>query len=426
MRQLLPRFRSMCFIICLNCLVVPLTLRYWTCQIMQIKKVEEKTEKYQSITIQSDRYIKKIPKRKCNARQHVVFLKTHKTGGSTITNILNRYGEARDFNFILPRIGENRLDWPWFFQKDSFYPLNGSEPNILCNHARYSKETMKAVMPNDTIFVTILRHPITQFESSFSYMTLDKILGMENSTNPIEEFFKDPESVLVNYVLTQDLRINSDRLKLIRNGMFYDLGLESKDFENRAKISEAIRQIDSEFDLVMITEYFDESLVLLKRILCWELDDLVYFRLKQRTNGWIRNLSSPLKRKITHWSSADMALYEHFNRTFWKVIEKMGSDFWEEVKILKAKTKIMKSLCLRNDNTASAELLQTAETKQFKLRSDIPRTAREMCKRMTWDEIKYLKHLREIQIERIESANKKNDRNIFESFSWIAEKFKTM
>ena len=112
-------------------------------------------------------------------------------------------------------------------------------------------------MPNDTVYITILRNPIMQFESSFSYMTLDKILGMENSTDPIDKFFKDPESVLVNYVLTQDLRINSDRLKLIRNGMFYDLGLKSKDFDNTTKIRESIEQLDGQFDLVMLMEYFD-------------------------------------------------------------------------------------------------------------------------------------------------------------------------
>lgn len=30
-------------------------------------------------------------------------------------------------------------------------------------------------------------------------------------------------------------------------------------------------------------EYFDESLVLLKRELCWDLDDVVYFKLNQRS-----------------------------------------------------------------------------------------------------------------------------------------------
>ena len=364
--------------------------------------------------------------RTCTPKKNIVFLKTHKTGSSTITNILNRYGESHELTFVLPRLGENRLDWPWFFQHDSFYPLNGSEPNILCNHARYKRETMKAIMPNDTIYVTILRNPIAQFESSFSYMTLDKILGMENSAHPIEEFFKDPERVLVNYVLTQDLRINSDRLKLIRNGMFYDLGLESKDFENLLKRRETLEQLDNQFHLVMLMEYFEESIVLLKRLLCWDLDDVVYFRLKQRTTDWRRNMSKSLQRKISHWSSADTELYNHFNQTFWKILRNTDNDFWDEVKTLKAKNNIMTDLCLQRENHVSAELIQTAETKQFKLRHNIPYVAREMCKRMTWDEIKYLKYLRQLHIDKIQSKYKKPETGILDSISWLTNKLNTL
>lgn len=278
-------------------------------------------------------------------------------------------------------------------------------------------------MPNDTVYITILRNPIMQFESSFSYMTLDKILGMENSTDPIDKFFKDPESVLVNYVLTQDLRINSDRLKLIRNGMFYDLGLKSKDFDNTTKIRESIEQLDGQFDLVMLMEYFDESVILMKRLLCWEVDDMVYFQLKQRMNNWKRNISKELEHKILHWSSADVQLYKHFNRTFWTILKNLGSDFWEEVKLLRAKNKIMEDLCLYKENEGSSELFQTAETKQFKVRYNIPHIARQMCKRMTWDEIKYLKHLRDIHIEKIENKYKPSSKNIMDSLSWITEKF---
>jgi len=265
-----------------------------------------------------------------------------------------------------------------------------------------------------------------QFESSFSYMTLDKILGMENTTDPIEAFFKNPESVLVNYVLTQDLRINSDRLKLIRNGMFYDLGLESKDFDNNLKIRESIDLLDNQFDLVMMMEYFDESLVLLKRLLCWDLDDLVYFRLKQRANDWKRNISKPLQHKILHWSNADVQLYKHFNRTFWLILKNMGNDFWDEVKILKAKNKILEDLCLHKEHHISSELIQTAETKQFKLRHDIPYIAREMCKRMTWDEIKYLKYLRQIHIDKTENRNSNKENTIFDSLLWIKNKMKNV
>lgn len=33
-------------------------------------------------------------------------------------------------------------------------------------------------------------------------------------------------------------------------------------------------------------EYFDESLILLKRELCWDLDDIVYFKFNQRAQAY--------------------------------------------------------------------------------------------------------------------------------------------
>lgn len=396
----LHKLKYVCLLLLFNCLVVPFALKFWACEFFHTRGhlAEEVKRQVAEFT---PHILEKLNKRSCTRKENILFLKTHKTGGSTITNILNRYGESRELTFVLPRVGENRLDWPWFFQKNSYFELNGSTPNILCNHARYSYENMRAVMPNDTIFVTILRSPVAQFESSFSYMTLDQILGMKNSSNPIEEFFKDPDGVLVNYVLTQDLRINSDRLKLIRNGMFYDLGLESKDFENTTKIQDMIKQLENQFHLVMLTEYFEESIVLLKRLLCWDLDDMVYFSLKQRTSGWKRNISEPLKEKIEKWSAADVALYNHFNTTFWTILKNLGQDFKDEIAALRARNMEMLELCIRKEHSQSADLFQTAETKQFKIRYDIPHAARQLCSRMTWDEIKYLKHLREIQTQRI-------------------------
>ena len=301
---------------------------------------------------------------------------------------------------------------------DSFHPLNGTTPNILCNHARYNKKVMNALMPNDTLYITILRDPVTQFESTFSYMTLDKILGMDNSSDPLEKFFVDPQSVLVNYVLTQDLRINSDRLKLIRNGMFYDLGLESRDFDNKNKIREAIEQLDSEFDFVMMKEYFDESLVLLRRLTCLDLDELVYFNLNERRSDFKRNVTSKLKSKIRQWSYADVQLYNHFNRTFWKVLKSMGPDFWEEVKLLRYKNKIMSSLCLRRGEYTKSNT-DAADIKLLKLRRDVPPIASTMCERMTRDEVKYLKELRDFQDERLARRRGGSAWSFLSPISWF-------
>jgi len=416
MRHCTLKIRYCIGIVALNCILVPIFIRFFSCNCTTREVAKNNT---QPMTAPMER----IRRRNCTPRKNILFLKTHKTGSSTITNILNRFGESRQLNFVLPKVGQNRLAWPWYFQMDSFHPMNKTKPNILCNHARYNRNVMQKLMPNDTLYITILRDPVTQFESTFSYMTLDKILGMENSTDPLEKFFVDPQSVLVNYVLTQDLRINSDRLKLIRNGMFYDLGLESKDFDNKQRIGKAIEQLDREFDLVMMKEYFDESLILLKRLACLEIDDLVYFNQNERISNIHQTISNKLKAKIRRWSFADVQLYNHYNKTFWKVVKSMGPDFWEEVRLLRYKNKIMKEICLRRGNYTKTTA-DAAEVRLLKLRHDIPFIARTMCERMTRDEVKYLKELRDIQDRRPSAEKRMKSWSLLSPIHWFISKLR--
>ena len=46
----------------------------------------------------------------CKPRHKVMFLKTHKTGSSTITNVLNRYADEHNLTIALPRPGFNRYN----------------------------------------------------------------------------------------------------------------------------------------------------------------------------------------------------------------------------------------------------------------------------------------------------------------------------
>ena len=43
-----------------------------------------------------------------------------------------------------------------------------------------------------------------------------------------------------------------------------------------------IHELDEQLDFVMINEYMDESLVLLQRLLCWQLSDMVYIKRRMR------------------------------------------------------------------------------------------------------------------------------------------------
>lgn len=329
----------------------------------------------------------------CTPKKNVVFLKTHKTGGSTLSNIINRFGDKNKLVFVVPTQKYNRLGWPWFFNEEYMIKYNSTKPNMLCSHARYNRDVLERVMPNDTVYVTILRDPVEHFESTFSYMAFGDILGISNKTNPLEVFLENPKEVLVQYLLTQDLRINSDRLKLIRNGMFFDLGLESKDFDNTANIEGAIRRIDQDFDLVLITEYFEESMIMLKNLLCWETEDMVHFHLNQRLESQKSNISSELVSKIKKWNNADTALYEHFKSVFLKKLSAQGLEFVRDMNDLKSSNAALRDICLESVSEKD-EGYQDVEIKGFKIRENLTEPLKTTCDKMTWSEVKYLGYFR--------------------------------
>ena len=49
-----------------------------------------------------------------------------------------------------------------------------------------------------------------------------------------------------------------------------------------AYVNDAIQSMDQHFTLILLTDYFDESLILMKHLLCWQWDDIVYIKFKMR------------------------------------------------------------------------------------------------------------------------------------------------
>ena len=59
-----------------------------------------------------------------------------------------------------------------------------------------------------------------------------------------------------------------------KNQQLWALGTTHLEMEEAGTVQAKISRFDSEFDLVLIAEYFDEGLVLLAEILCWDLSDV--------------------------------------------------------------------------------------------------------------------------------------------------------
>ena len=67
----------------------------------------------------------------------------------------------------------------------------------------------------------------------------------------------------------------------------------------------------------MIHEYFDESLVLLKRLMGWSLFDIVYIKAREKVYRYKYKLyADDVMQKHKLWSALDYQLYEYFHAKF--------------------------------------------------------------------------------------------------------------
>merc|ERR1712198_588768 len=137
-------------------------------------------------------------------------------------------------------------------------------------------------------YVTIMRDPVDLFESLWSYAGLSSYYNTD-----LETFALSPK---LGQLATRAYR------NLGRNQMLWGAGLSGRYMDNMTAIDNKIAEIDKTFHLVMMADRFDESVILMKDLLCWDFNDVVNFKLNSRKEN----------KKIQISDEARQALREYF------------------------------------------------------------------------------------------------------------------
>lgn len=169
--------------------------------------------------------------------------------------------------------------------------------------------------------------------------------------------------------------------------MFFDLGLRTTDYHKPEVVKDAILDMDDKFTLVLIYEYLDESLVLMKRKLCWELDDVLYLKFHYQRHGESTQqprINSSSVEQIQRWNKADAMLYRYFNDTLWSEIHSEGKEFIEELRDFRSKHEEVEKDCLG----------PSMNLKKITLNPDVSSYNRYLCGKMLFSEIEYLHYFR--------------------------------
>ena len=313
-------------------------------------------------------------------KQHIVFIKVHKAASTTMHNILTRFALSNNLNIMLNSQKQHINELGYRINKDTLVPKPcGSTFDILCNHLIYNHSEISQYFPNDTVYIGIVREPFSQFLSAFVYYSyiypnvVNRKVIEANPENPIEEFL---------YKTDVYLKGNPPNYIFLDNRMSVDFGFPLHNFQqsksNESIISDFIKSLDKTIDFVLIVEYFDESLILLRRIMNWSTKDIIYIQnnVQKPNDNWLpfvnRKKYPPfVKSKFQNFARLDIRVYKHFLELFHRKLQEQPPDFQYEVDAFRIIRKNVTELCsvlLAGENQAKEVTVPGTEfTTRFSL-----------------------------------------------------------
>ncbi|XP_063067738.1 galactosylceramide sulfotransferase [Engraulis encrasicolus] len=333
----------------------------------------------------------------CTPKTNLMFMKTHKTASSTLLNILFRFGDKHQLKFALPD-GRNDFFYPAFFQRSHVHRYTpGACFNILGNHMRFNLPEVEQLLPRDAFFFTILRDPAEVFESSFHYYH-----GVVPFT-----WFIPGEDKLRAFLDIPSQYYSPDGFNsfYLKNLLMFDFGYDNTMEPDDPRVTSAIREVSERFRLVLLAEHFEESLILLKDALCWDMEDLLFLKLNVRRGSSVSRLSPAMRARALQWNSADWRLYRHFNHSFWAKVEAYGRGrMARDVEELRRRNAEMRAICvdggaavdpsgIKNTELAPWQPMGEKSIMGYNLRTDISARHAELCRKMLTPEIQYLTEL---------------------------------
>jgi len=275
----------------------------------------------------------------CSPIKSISFAKTHKTGSSTVQNIFLRYGWENNLTFVLPE----KRTWMFGFKTqfsavDAHTYPSWNKKNIFdmfIFHSIWNYKEVKKLVPKGPV-ITILRDPVDLFESGYVYMGLSKYYNMD-----INKFAKS--KILMKSAERKATAVFG------KNQLLWDLGLNPALMTRKEAVMAKIKEWNHEFDLVMIAEQFDESMLLLQNQLCWEVSDMTYLRLNERVPGAKTKMTEETRSVLRKWLWADYLVYDHFKNKLEELIFSIQpqQDFQNRLSAFRATNNQLRSQCVK-------------------------------------------------------------------------------
>lgn len=329
----------------------------------QGKTVAQVNGKTRNFTVKSNidlQIEKSIPEQKAldlHSNQETVtnfyYVKIHKTGSTTLQNILYRFGFKRDLLFALFNC-ENAMPFPNPAYKKYLIPSQYRAFNIVVDHSVFEPKAFNEYMLPKRKVIAQIREPFANLISSFSFHRLQKAFRIYKD-DPISIFLKQPQHYDQNARWVGSSRGCQPlkRPSYTKNPMIFHLGYVDQKISDPEYIKSFLQDLEKKVDHILILEKYEESLVVMKRLFNWETKDILSMPIWSRKFHGSKDLHKrrsaeddyKLQQLHKAWSPADYALYEFYKTKLDYTLQEQKEEFWDEVRELKALAKETRGFC---------------------------------------------------------------------------------
>lgn len=285
--------------------------------------------------------------------RQVVFAKVHKAASSTLQNILLRFAVYRDLNLLLGNSRVHLSDRLSQITNTVPHPEGqGHKFDMLVSHVIYNSSEIDKYFSERAVRIAILREPLRQALSALAfytstYPTKELKSGLSKHPNdPINGFIQHPED-FYNFSTIPTMSYINNRMSL---DLGFDLYTLEKSKRNQTRIDQFLKTVEENFHLVLISDLFLESMVLMRRYLNWSIKDIVFIKNNvakfNNTSIWRREIrmNSTIAENFRKWNRVDFNLYAHFKTIFLRKIQRELL-FHEEVSAYKNILKQVEHFC---------------------------------------------------------------------------------
>lgn len=249
----------------------------------------------------------------------VIFLHIPKTAGTTLRHIIQSQFQPNNvFEFYHLRTQPPKVR-KGIEKYNNFSEAQKRSIRFVSGHVGFG---LHEFLQRPCSYITVLRDPVERVVSYYYFLLRTQNSIVENKT--LEDFIQTYGGV------HNSMSCYLSGLTLKSQLQYPNIEIKSAQFDQET-LETAKNNLKKHFKVVGFVERFDETCILLKKILGWNISPFYVRKNTSKHQSWTQDLSKDTLNLIKKFNALDIQLYEYAQEMFEEMINQQGATFAEEL-----------------------------------------------------------------------------------------------